>query len=172
MFYDIFDSPIGALTVCADQTAVIGLYIDGDARLPRVPLDWIRDEDNSLLRQVKHELAEYFAGARPVFSIPVRLVGTPFQQGVWRAVQDIPAGQTATYGQLAVTLGQPHAAVAVEEALRQNPVSILVPCHRVLAGNGALGHYLAGLGRKQMLLELEERYATFAAPGREILQSE
>jgi methylated-DNA-[protein]-cysteine S-methyltransferase len=170
MFYDVFDSPIGALTIATDGKFVTGLHIEGDRYFTSVPATWVHSHTHSLLSQVKRELAEYFAGVRIEFSISVRPEGTPFQLGVWRALQGISAGRTLTYGELAHRLGRPQAFRAVAAAVGHNPICIIIPCHRVLASDGSLGGYVAGLWCKQELLELEQRYA-ISAQGREILQS-
>jgi methylated-DNA-[protein]-cysteine S-methyltransferase len=170
MFYDIFDSPIGVLTVATDGKAVTGLHIEGDRYFTKVPVGWAHSDTHPLLSQVKRELAEYFAGVRIEFGVPVGPEGTSFQLEVWQALQGIAAGQTLTYGELARQLGRPQAARAVGTAVGRNPICIIIPCHRVVAGDGSLGGYVAGLECKQELLVLEQRYAILAL-GREILQS-
>ena len=107
------------------------------------------------LAQIERELREYFDGARTTFDTPVALTGSPFQTRVWRALQDIPAGATRSYGQLAAAIGQPSAVRAVGRANGDNRLSIIVPCHRVIGADGALTGYGGGLARKQKLLDLE-----------------
>lgn len=111
---------------------------------------------NALTRQLGRELAEYFAGERRVFDIPLDLLGTPFQQKVWRALLEIPYGETWSYGQEAHHISHPTASRAVAAANGQNKVSIVVPCHRVIGSNGQLTGYGGGLPRKQFLLALEK----------------
>ncbi|WP_028603371.1 methylated-DNA--[protein]-cysteine S-methyltransferase [Ottowia thiooxydans] len=111
---------------------------------------------NSLTEQLGRELAEYFAGARRVFDVPLDLLGTPFQMRVWKALLEIPYGETWSYGQEARHIGSPTASRAVAAANGQNKVSIVVPCHRVIGSNGTLTGYGGGLPRKQFLLALEE----------------
>ena len=116
------------------------------------------EPDGGGMPEFTQQLDEYFCGKRGGFSFPVDLsVGTPFQQRVWEAARRIPHGHTATYGELASTIGAPKAARAVGSALGANPVLIVVPCHRVLRSDGALGGFAAGLNVKAALLRLEGR---------------
>jgi len=110
-----------------------------------------------VLRRAAAQLAEYFAGARRDFDVPLAPRGTGFQQRVWRELAKIPYGQTRSYGELARSLGRPTASRAVGAANGRNPISILVPCHRVVAGTGALTGYAGGLAAKRWLLEHEAR---------------
>ncbi len=149
--YDmVIDSPVGRLGVKFEGQAVSRLdYLDGRATL-RAPA-------GSAARRVARELGRYFRSGSASFSVPVVLHGTPFQQRVWRALQAIPAGQTLTYGALAARLDS--GARAVGNACRNNPVAVIVPCHRVIARHG-LGGYSgqtrgAGLARKRWLLDHE-----------------
>lgn len=153
--YDVFTSPIGAITASSDGNAVTGLHIEGDRYFTAVPTDWVRVESNAVLRQLKIELAEYFAGKRTQFDVPVAFKGTEFQQSVWTALQTIGRSETTSYGALAAAIGRPKAVRAVGTAVGRNPLCIVVPCHRVLASDGSLGGYVAGLERKRHLLTLE-----------------
>ncbi|MGH9786684.1 MAG: methylated-DNA--[protein]-cysteine S-methyltransferase [Terriglobia bacterium] len=108
-----------------------------------------------LARQALAEIAEYLAGRRRQFTVPLDLAGTPFQLQVWKALRRIPYGETRSYGEIARAVGRPKAARAVGMANHSNPVAIIVPCHRVIAANGSLGGYAAGLGVKSRLLHLE-----------------
>ena len=153
--YDIFPSPIGDITVSAENGAIVGVHIEGDRYFTTIPDGWVRDSENSLLSQFKKELDEYFAGERASFDVPFAFQGTEFQRLVWQALQHIPSGQATTYGALAASIGKPKAVRAVGTAVGRNPLCILVPCHRVLAGDGSLGGYVAGLDRKEHLLRLE-----------------
>ena len=119
---------------------------------------WRLEPDHPVLRQTTTQLEEYFAGARRDFDVALDLsCGTPFQQRVWRALLDIGHGQTSSYGAVSQALGQPRAVRAVGGAVGRNPISILVPCHRVLGSSGSLTGYAGGLDRKIALLELEGR---------------
>ena len=111
--------------------------------------------DSAMLAQTAHELAEYFAGQRQRFGVPLDLVGTPFQLSAWQALLDIPYGQTHSYAEQARAIGRPSATRAVAAANGQNKVSIIVPCHRVIGADGSLTGYAGGLERKRALLERE-----------------
>ncbi len=114
---------------------------------------------NPLARQLERELTEWFAGERREFDIPLALHGTPFQRSVWEALRTIPYGAVQSYGELAKSLGKPEAVRAVGAANGRNPVSIVVPCHRVIGANGSLTGYAGGLERKRVLLALEKSEA-------------
>jgi O-6-methylguanine DNA methyltransferase len=107
------------------------------------------------LERLKEELAEYFAGNRSKFGVPIHEPGTPFQERVWAALREIPYGETRSYGELARSLGDPAAVRAVAQANGRNRIAILVPCHRVIGADGGLGGYGGGLWRKRRLLEIE-----------------
>lgn len=154
-FYDVFTSPIGAITASSDGNAVTGLHIEGDRYFTAIPAEWVRDESNVVLQQLRTELAEYFAGKRAQFDVPVAFKGTEFQQSVWTTLQTIGQSETTSYGELAAAIGRPKAVRAVGTAVGRNPLCIVVPCHRVLASDGSLGGYVAGLERKRHLLTLE-----------------
>ena len=112
-----------------------------------------------VLAQAAAQLAEYFAGQRQSFTVPLAPRGTPFQQEVWRALCAIPYGQTRSYGQLAAALGRPSASRAVGGACRRNPIWLMIPCHRVVGASGSLTGYAGGLERKKALLALEQGQA-------------
>ena len=114
-------------------------------------------DDVSLLDEAVSQLDEYFAGKRQRFDIPVSFVGTEFQQLVWKALLEVPYGRTTTYQAIAQTIGRPSAVRAVANAIGANPVSIFVPCHRIIGSSGALTGYAGGLDAKKYLLELESR---------------
>ena len=148
----VVDSPIGPLTLVERNGALAGVYVeDHRAR----PTDEAAAEPTGVLAEAARQLEEYFAGERTTFDVPLDLGGTDFQRRVWACLQQIPYGETATYGELARELGSPGAARAVGLANGRNPVSILVPCHRVVGSSGKLVGYAGGLNRKQLLLELE-----------------
>ncbi|MFT7824643.1 MAG: methylated-DNA--[protein]-cysteine S-methyltransferase [Sulfurimonas sp.] len=113
------------------------------------------EQDNTLLRQTKKELDECFAGERKTFDIPLLTVGTPFQLKVWKTLQNIPYGMTATYAQLAKKAGRPKAVRAVANAVGGNAIAIIIPCHRIIGSDGTLTGYAGGLPLKQRLLEIE-----------------
>jgi methylated-DNA-[protein]-cysteine S-methyltransferase len=147
------DSPLGELTLVSDGEALTGLYMTEHRHRPQLPP--ATGDDDGVLAQARDQLVEYFAGERREFDLPLRPAGTPFQQSVWAALREIPYGETAGYGELAARLGRPGAARAVGLANGRNPISIVVPCHRVIGAAGALTGYGGGLERKRYLLELE-----------------
>ena len=153
--YRYLDSPIGRLLLTTDGQALTGLYMDVPSRPPRGIDQWSEDSQAGPLPTTVSQLDEYFAGRRRNFDLPLRLQGTDFQQRVWRVLLEIPYGVTWSYAQLAMRIGNPNASRAVGLANGQNPVSILVPCHRVIGANGALTGYGGGLERKRWLLAHE-----------------
>lgn len=157
----VISSPVGDLTVVRTANGVCGLYLEVTKR----PLD--RDRigvrDDSVAEGVADQIAEYFRGERRGFDVPLDLSGTRFQRRVWDALLRIPYADRISYRRLAEELGDPNAVRAVGAANGSNPVSIIVPCHRVVASNGALTGYAGGIARKRFLLDLEER-TSGAAP--------
>jgi methylated-DNA-[protein]-cysteine S-methyltransferase len=115
--------------------------------------DWQAAEEP--FEEVRIQLAEYFAGRRTAFGLPLAMAGSPFQRRVWRALQEIPYGETTSYGEIARRVGVPSAPRAVGVANGQNPVAVIVPCHRVIGADGSLTGYGGGLERKRRLLDLE-----------------
>jgi len=149
------DSPVGPLTLVGADGVLSGLYLDRQRYRP--PMETFGEPDDTPFGQVIDQLAEYFAGQRSEFSVPVSLSGTEFQRTVWTALRDIPYGETVSYGELAARIGRPAAARAVGLANGKNPISIIVPCHRVVGSTGDLTGYGGGLNRKQYLLDFEQR---------------
>ena len=142
--------PIGWLGLADDGRGISRVCFAGDSE----PADG--DTDGTVLtRQAAAELAEYFAGTRRTFTVPLSLKGTDFQLAVWQALREIPYGQTRTYGEIARAIGRPGAARAVGMANHANPLLILTPCHRVVGKNGKLTGFACGLEVKRQLLELE-----------------
>ncbi len=148
--YTVVSSPVGDLVLSGDGEALTGLRF---ARGGAVPAGWRRDADR--FRPEALQLAEYFAGERTAFEIPVRLAGAPFDRRVWEALRAIPHGATVTYGELAEGIGAPGHARAVGSANARNPVAVVVPCHRVIGAGGKLTGYGGGIERKRALLALE-----------------
>jgi len=155
--HTIVDSPIGPLTLVADGDALACLYMEIHRHAPGFEEYGPEDPgDSVVLKEAERQLAEYFAGERTDFELPLAAEGTPFQRRVWAALCDIPYGETISYGELARRIGQPTASRAVGLANGKNPISIVVPCHRVIGSSGKLIGYGGGLDRKQTLLELEQ----------------
>jgi methylated-DNA-[protein]-cysteine S-methyltransferase len=154
MRWTIHESPLGPLTLCGGPRGLAALEFPGRGT-PRD--EAFRAPD--LFADALAQLEEYFAGARRCFDLELHLGGTPFQRGVWRRLLEIPCGETVSYGALARELGRPDGVRAVAAAVGRTPVPIVVPCHRVVAGDGALTGYRGGLQRKQALLDLERGVA-------------
>lgn len=153
--YKFIDSPVGKLKLVANETGLIAVLWEND-NPQRVPLsDLAEDNHHNILIEAERQLKEYFAGERCSFSIPLDMHGTPFQKDVWRALQGIPFGKTRSYGQIANQLGKPSASRAVGAANGRNPISIIVPCHRVIGSTGKLTGFAGGLEAKERLLNLE-----------------
>jgi methylated-DNA-[protein]-cysteine S-methyltransferase len=149
------NSPLGSLTLVASDKGLCGVWFEDQAHKPDLRhLPW--GPSQHWLRLAKTQLTEYFAGKRSSFDLPLDLAnGSAFQQSVWRSLLQIPYGRYSTYGELAQHLGQAQAARAVGMAVGRNPLSIIVPCHRVVGANGALTGYAGGLWRKMDLLQRE-----------------
>jgi methylated-DNA-[protein]-cysteine S-methyltransferase len=160
------ESPLGRLHVLADDDAIVGLYLEDHSRKPAVRgvegLDW------PVLRAAREQLTAWFRGERTGFDLPLRPAGTPFQREVWRALAAIPHGETRSYAEVARAIGRPAAVRAVGAANARNPISIVVPCHRVVGASGDLTGYAGGLARKRWLLAHERAVAegTLRATGR------
>ncbi|MGQ0530795.1 MAG: methylated-DNA--[protein]-cysteine S-methyltransferase [Panacagrimonas sp.] len=149
------DSPIGSLTLCGNEAGLSGLYMDLHKNGPDVAD--LGPRDDAAFTSVREQLAAYFAGELQRFDLQLAAVGTEFQKKVWTALGQIPCGETISYGELAQRIGQPGAARAVGLANGQNPISIIVPCHRVIGANGTLTGYGGGIERKRWLLAHEAR---------------
>ena len=147
----VVDSPLGPLTLVAEDGAVAGLYMVDQRHRP--VLDGPRDD--SVLPALQEQLEAYWRHQLKEFDVPLRMSGTPFQQAVWAGLRTIPYGETWSYGELALALGKPGASRAVGLANGRNPVGVVVPCHRVVGSSGSLTGYGGGLARKQWLLDLE-----------------
>ncbi|HKB31394.1 MAG TPA: methylated-DNA--[protein]-cysteine S-methyltransferase [Streptosporangiaceae bacterium] len=152
----VVDSPVGPLTLVAADGVLTGLHMDTQRHAPPPGIfgDEVADTDG-LFAGPAGQLRDYFAGRRTEFELPLSLAGTPFQRRVWAALQEIPYGETISYGELAARIGRPTAARAVGLANGRNPVSIIVPCHRVIGSDGSLTGYGGGMARKQYLLAFE-----------------
>ncbi|VVO25389.1 methylated-DNA--[protein]-cysteine S-methyltransferase [Pseudomonas fluorescens] len=152
MFYRYLPSPIGPLLLAGDEQGLRQLYMDNHPYWTPPP-QWI--EAGNQLDTVCRQLDEYFEGKRECFDVPLAPQGTAFQQRVWQALLEIPFGHTWSYARLAEHIGNPKAVRAVGTANGANPISIIIPCHRVIGSNGTLTGYGGGLERKQALLQLE-----------------
>jgi methylated-DNA-[protein]-cysteine S-methyltransferase len=154
-YYDLYESPQGQMLLVANDAGLSGVYFDSQKYLPQVGQEWRRDAGHASLRRAKRELAEYFGGERKRFETELAPEGTPFQQAVWKAISAVGFGKTITYSELALHAGFPGSARAAGAATGRNPISIIVPCHRIVGSNGSLTGYAGGLDRKRALLALE-----------------
>ncbi|QVN15028.1 methylated-DNA--[protein]-cysteine S-methyltransferase [Burkholderia cenocepacia] len=154
----LIPSPLGDIAVRIEDDALTGLYFVGQKYFPSLAI--VRAADalarSPVARRVAEEIAEYFTGARDTFSVPIHLRGTAFQQRVWKELLAIPFGELVSYGDITERVGLPMSgARAVGGAVGRNPVSIIVPCHRVVGASGSLTGYAGGIDRKRALLSLE-----------------
>ena len=148
MYIESFDSPLGAITVEADDCFVTAVrFMCSSEQNP-----------NAVTALAVKELIEYFNGKRKSFTVRCNFGGTPFQNKVWSALCDIPYGETASYSDIAKAVGSPNACRAVGSANNKNPIPIIVPCHRVIGKNGSLIGYAGGIEIKKKLLQIENRY--------------
>ncbi|MFB4194373.1 methylated-DNA--[protein]-cysteine S-methyltransferase [Streptomyces carpaticus] len=156
LVHTVIDSPLGPLTAVAEEEsgALTGLYFTRHLRMP--PPEELGRRVSTGFVAVRGQLAEYFSGERTRFDLPLAPRGNAFQLRVWRLLERIPYGQRRSYGQLARELGDVSLAQAVGSANARNPISVIVPCHRVVGADGSLTGYAGGLARKRFLLELEE----------------
>jgi methylated-DNA-[protein]-cysteine S-methyltransferase len=150
------DSPLGPLLLAASDQGLAGAWFaEGQRDTPDLS-GWREAPSHPVLQQAAAQLAEYFAGCRQCFELQLDLrAGTAFQQAVWQALLNLPYGHTTSYGELARRIGRPKAVRALGAAVGRNPVSIIVPCHRVMGADGSLTGYAGGLPRKTALLQLE-----------------
>jgi methylated-DNA-[protein]-cysteine S-methyltransferase len=153
LFYDTFDSPIGALTVAGDSQGIHHILFENNRYDAKGRAQWQRDAD--ALRDARTQLLQYLHGDRQRFQLPLAPQGTEFQLRVWKALADIPFGQTWSYVKLARHIGHPTASRAVGAANGRNPLPIVLPCHRVIGSSGALTGFGGGLPTKAALLQLE-----------------
>jgi methylated-DNA-[protein]-cysteine S-methyltransferase len=158
--HTIIDSPLGGLTAVAEDGALTALYFEGHLRMPDPAAFGPRTDEG--FGEARRQLDTYFAGGRTRFTLPLAPRGNAFQHRVWELLREIPYGETRSYGALARELGDPALAQAVGLANGRNPLSIIVPCHRVVGADGSLTGYAGGLERKRFLLGLEEPAAAGA----------
>lgn len=149
-----YDTPLGTVLIARTEAGLAGLWFESQKWHP-APLDAPERPDDPLLREAATQIADYFAGRRTQFELPLDLHGSPFQRSVWQALRDIDCGATRSYADIARRIGSPQAVRAVGAAIGRNPVSVIVPCHRVLGSSGELTGYAGGLDRKRALLALE-----------------
>ena len=156
-----YDSPLGGILLAADEVGLTGLWFDGEKYFADTLDPEHKAQETPILREAKRWLDVYFRGQEPDFTPPLHPIGSPFRQEVWALLLQIPYGQTTTYGALAKQLaeingGKRVSAQAVGGAVGHNPVSIIVPCHRVVGSDGSLTGYAGGIDKKAKLLTLEK----------------
>ncbi len=156
MNYAYLDTPIGTLLIAGDAAAVQRIAFPRRGKAVKPEPEW-QESARGPVGEAMRQLRKYFAGRRTGFDLPLAPEGTAFQRAVWRQLQDIPYGETISYGELARRVGNPKASRAVGSANGANPLPIVIPCHRVIAGDGTLGGFGGGLPTKQTLLTLEQR---------------
>ena len=160
IYYEQMPSPIGPLFLVADDDGLREVRFELDRR-PHVPQDgWMHSPQK--LAEVRRQLEEYFSGERLMFDLPLKPLGTEFQQSVWHALTTIPYAVTTSYGQISQQIQRPKASRAVGAANGRNPIPIIIPCHRVIGSNGTLTGFAGGLAVKQWLLEHEMKCQSFA----------
>lgn len=156
--HTVIDSPLGELTLVADDDALTGVHFPHHWHPPTAAAlgPYVQPDADELFRRAADQLREYLSGERSQFDLPTALVGDPSQRRIWDLLDDIGYGQTKTYGELAAELADGTTAYEVGQAVGRNPLSIVVPCHRVVGKDGSLTGYAGGLRRKRFLLDLEE----------------
>lgn len=159
MNYTYLETPIGTLLIAGDDEAVRRIEFPKNGKPARSEAGW-RESSRGPIAEAVRQLREYFAGKREQFDLPLLPEGTEFQRGVWRRLQEIPYGETISYGELAKRVGNPKASRAVGAANGQNPIPIVIPCHRVIGANGKLTGFGGGLPIKEALLTLESKAKT------------
>ena len=153
--YDFLSTSLGTMLLASDGEALVGAWFAGQRYEPTVASSWERKPKLPVLVRAGVEISEYMAGARTAFTVALSPAGTAFQRDVWSAIAAIPYGETAAYRDLASRVGRPASIRAAAAATGRNPLSIIVPCHRVVGADGALTGYAGGLDRKRALLALE-----------------
>ena len=158
MYTFVTETPLGAIQAAGEDNAIQGLWFIGQKYFPAGTETWVDKRDYPAFVALVSWLKDYFAGKKPKTKVPLSPVGTDFQQAVWKLLLEIPYGKTTTYGAIATQLapdGRKASAQAVGGAVGHNPISLLIPCHRVLGSDGSLTGYAGGLEKKCALLELE-----------------
>ena len=148
-------TPLRTMVLACSEAGLCGAWFTGQRHFDGPAAHWTHDDDHPLLREAAAQLTAWYAGERRTFDLPLAPLGTPFQQSVWAELTRIAPGTTRTYGDVAAALGRPSASRAVGAATGRNPLSIIVPCHRLVGRDGALTGYAGGLDRKRTLLAFE-----------------
>lgn len=152
MHFYIYQTAIGVLTLCEEKGCITAIS-------PNYQPETGEEKETETIRRAHTQITEYLEGKRKIFDLPLAATGTEFQKRVWKALSEIPYGETRTYGEIAAAIGNPKAARAVGMANHRNPLMIVVPCHRVIGSNGKMTGYASGLDTKEFLLKLERKMA-------------
>jgi len=156
-----FSTPLGEMAALIDKDKLCGLWFSGQKHEPAIAGNGCANQDCAVFNELRRQLDAYFARRLSVFDLPLSPAGTAFQMAVWSLLKTIPAGETTTYGELARQMaelreGRPPAAQAIGGAVGRNPISIIIPCHRVIGADGSLTGYAGGIERKFALIQLEQ----------------
>jgi len=154
-YFDFYESPMGRMLIVATDQGLSGLYFVDQKYYREVGRDWLRSDHHEVVLETERQLKEYFGGSRKQFDIPIAAQGTPFQTRVWKAISSVQYGDSITYSELARRAGHPQAVRAAGTATGRNPITIIVPCHRIVGSDGSLTGYAGGLDRKRALRALE-----------------
>ncbi|MBX9890034.1 MAG: methylated-DNA--[protein]-cysteine S-methyltransferase [Amoebophilaceae bacterium] len=155
--YTYIATAIGNILLTSSKGKLLGLYIKGHNHFSKIEKDWVQDTALVFFKKVEQELAAYFYGNNPIFTLDYTLEGSDLERNVWKALLHIPYGMVVSYSTFTSFTAYPHAIRAVASAIGRNPLSILLPCHRVVSKDGSLGGYAAGLSIKKKLLAIEKR---------------
>jgi methylated-DNA-[protein]-cysteine S-methyltransferase len=155
MYYTSMDTKMGELLIVGDEKGIRYVDFQGKRRALKVKEEWIEDKNKRFLKDAVEQLDAYFNGTLEAFNLPLAPVGTPFQEAVWSALLEIPYGELVSYKDIAEKIDNPKAERAIGGANNKNPISIIIPCHRVVGSNGSLVGYGGGLSVKQYLLSHE-----------------
>jgi methylated-DNA-[protein]-cysteine S-methyltransferase len=155
--FDRVATSLGPMVLASNGDALTGAWFDGQRHQPSIDASWQRHRSLPILLRAAVELAEYFAGERTAFALSLAPAGTPFQREVWQAIAAVPYGETIAYRDLAAAIGRPASIRAAAAATGRNPLSIVIPCHRIVGADGSLTGYAGGIERKRTMLALEQR---------------
>ena len=170
-YFDFYQSPMGRMLIVATDQGLSGLYFVDQKYYREVAREWLRGANHKTIQETARQLSEYFAGARKEFAITFAAEGTPFQTSVWKAISSVKYGDSITYSELARRAGHPGAVRAAGTATGRNPITIIVPCHRIVGSDGSLTGYAGGLDRKRALRELESGARPLFAPASNLHKS-
>ncbi|MGO9451920.1 MAG: methylated-DNA--[protein]-cysteine S-methyltransferase [Candidatus Binataceae bacterium] len=154
-YFDFYESPMGRMLIVASEDALSGLYFVGQKYYPELDDNWLPGAKRAPVRETACQMKEYFAGKRREFDVPLAPEGTCFQTAVWDAIASVEYGATITYAELARRAGRPESVRAAGTATGRNPITIIIPCHRIIGSDGSLTGYAGGLERKRELQDLE-----------------